>query len=121
MKAKFSFDNKKVLLRERKKHTARRVASARYAALSEWVGEGDTPSMVWGDMPSQGGGYPILEGVPRPGLDGGGVYPIPGWRGYPSHVLMVGGTPSQVVAVPWAGLDGGGIPHLRVGGTPAKS
>ena len=34
--------NKKVLLRERKKHTARRVASARYAALS----------------PNGGGGYP---------------------------------------------------------------
>ena len=45
--------NKKVLLRERKRHTARHVASARYAAL---------PSVcVWGG------------GVPQPGLDGGGV------------------------------------------------
>ena len=30
--------NKKVLLRERKSHTARRVASARYAALSNGGG-----------------------------------------------------------------------------------
>ena len=36
--------HKKVLLRERKRHTARRVASARYAALSR----GDTPSQVRG-------------------------------------------------------------------------
>ena len=42
--------NKEVLLRERKRHTARRVASARYAGLS----------------PDGGGG-----GVPHAGLDGG--------------------------------------------------
>ena len=48
--------NKKVLLRERKRHTARRVGSAHYAALSRGA-------------------------VPRPGLDGGGGYPIPGQGG----------------------------------------
>ena len=43
--------NKKVFLRERKRHTSRRVASARYADLSR---EGGTLSQVRG-----GGGYPI--------------------------------------------------------------
>ena len=42
--------NKKVLLRERKRHTARRVASARYAALCNGGG---------GVNPSQVGGYPV--------------------------------------------------------------
>ena len=42
-------DNKKVLLRERKRHTARRVASARYAG----VGGGEVPH------PVMVGGYPI--------------------------------------------------------------
>ena len=89
-----------------------------------------TPSQVWG------------RGVPWPGLDGGGGYPIPGlgWEGYciprstlvrsgsegevprsgldngmgyPGHVWMVGGTPSQGWGVPQPGLDGGGYP-----GTP---
>ena len=37
-------NDKKVLLRERKRDTARRVASARYAALSHgWEGTSDTP------------------------------------------------------------------------------
>ena len=71
--------NKKVLLRERKRHTACRVGSARYAALS-----------------SGWGGYPIpgLGGIPWPGLDGEG-YPIPGWGypGYPHHPDLAGGTP----------------------------
>ena len=34
------FRNKKVLLRERKRHTARRIASARYSALSPGGGGG---------------------------------------------------------------------------------
>ena len=57
------FVNKKVLLREHKRHTARRVASARFAD--------------WG-------------GVPHPILDGGGVPSTPrprsGWRGTPSNL-----------------------------------
>ena len=44
--------NKKVLLRERKRHTARRLASARYAALSvSWRrGRGVAHSVLDGGM-----------------------------------------------------------------------
>ena len=54
--------HKKVLLRERKRHTARRIASARYADLS----------------PDGGGGYPIQtwDGVPPPRLDLGWGTPL---------------------------------------------
>ena len=41
--------NKKVPLRERKRHTARRVASARYAALSHHPHH---PDLGWGTIPS---------------------------------------------------------------------
>ena len=58
--------NKKVLLRKRKRHTARRVASARYAALSN------------------GGG-----GVPHPVLDRGITHPVL-VRGVP-HLVLAGG------------------------------
>ena len=61
--------NKKVLLRERKRHIARRVASTRYAALS----------------PDGGGGYPHLvlhRGTPTPIQFWWRVPPI-GWMGYP--------------------------------------
>ena len=83
--------NKKVL-RERKRHTSRYVASARYAALSpDWGGGGrGTPSQAGpgggegqGCTPSQvlvGGGCPIqswMGGVPHPRLGGG--YPIQSW------------------------------------------
>ena len=84
-------NNKKVLLRERKRHTASRVASARYAALC-----------------NGGGGYPI---------SGRGGYPVSGlWLGgTPSQVggvphLRSGGTPSQV----WGGTMGT-PPDLRWG------
>ena len=70
--------NKKVLLRERKRHTARRVASTCYVALSsDWGG---------------GGGYLIqsLMGNPHPVPGGGGGYPgvhhsysIWTWNGVP--------------------------------------
>ena len=66
--------NKKVLLRERKRHTARRIASTRCAALSnpDLVGGvpgpmsgGDTQSQVWREYPDPGpGGYLV------PGLGG---------------------------------------------------
>ena len=67
--------NKKVLLRERKRHTARRVASARYAG-----GEGGTPSS------HDGGGYPIQSwwggGVPHP------VMVVPKYKYYlPSYYV----------------------------------
>ena len=71
--------NKKVLLRERKTHTARRVVSARYAALSNvWVG-GDTP-------------YPGYPPPSRPGL-GSPPHPRPG-MGYPSPSRPGWGSPN---------------------------
>ena len=82
----FLIQYKKVLLRERKRHTARPVASVRSAVLS-WLG-----GCVGG-----GGGYPILtclRGVPHPG-----VPPILTWPG--------GGTPSS------PDLARGGIPLPR--------
>ena len=94
--------NKKVLLRERKRHTARRVSSARYAG-------GGTPSQVQGVPRPRSGGVPCPRfqgvshprsgGYPVPGLGG---YPIPGSRGYPIPGLG---------EYPIPGLDGGGVPH----------
>ena len=81
--------NKKVLLRERKNHTARRVASTRCAALSN-------PDLVSGGLPS-----PRSGGVPSP-RSGGGV-PSPRSRGVPGP--RSGGYP----------MPGPGVPHL---GTP---
>ena len=63
-----SYTNKKVLLRERKRHTARCVASARYGGV--------------------GGGTPSTYSGGRAG------YPIQSWWGVP-HPVMVGGTPSS--------------------------
>ena len=76
--------NNKVLLRERKRHTARRVASARYAALSpdERGGGGCThPVLDWG-------GYTIccVASACYAG-GGGGIYPIQSWWGV-SHPVM---------------------------------
>ena len=54
-----NYKNKKVLLRERKRHIARHVASARYTALSPG-GDGEVP-------------YPVLEGgIPHPRSGWGG-------------------------------------------------
>ena len=85
--------NKKVLLRERKRHTARRVASACYAGeggfsiQSWWGGGGGTPS-------SHGGGYPIQVMVGgTPSSHGGGTPSTPhhpdlaGGRGGPSYYV----------------------------------
>ena len=75
-------------------------------------------------QPGLDGGYPsqvlMVEGVPRPGLDGevpqpgldggGGTLARSGWWGAtPSQVWMVGW------GVPWPGLDGGGLPPARSG------
>ena len=74
-----STKNKKVLLRERKRHTARRVTSARSADLFReypiltWL-EGGTPVMSWP------GGYPSM-GYPQPGQR----YPLPGTGVSPSQ------------------------------------
>ena len=84
------FLNNKVLLRERKRHTARRVASTRHA-----VPVGVPPS-------------------PCPDLDRGGGVPHPAdWgRGYP-FLVMEGGTPPILT---WD-LDRG-VPHPADRGVP---
>ena len=105
-----SYVNKKVLLRERKRHTARRVASARYAALS-----------------SGWGGYPIPGwGVPQSGLDGG-WYPPPHHPDQgtpPHHTNLAGGGDSPLPSrpgmghPPWLGYP---PPPSRPGqGTPPR-
>ena len=84
---------KKVLLRERKRHTARRVASTHYAVpvggtspLSwdlTWTVGYLLPRPGWGRrVPHPRSGYGG-RGTPFPGLDGG--YPLPrsGWRDTP--------------------------------------
>ena len=87
-----NYDNKKVLLCERKRHTARRVASAPYAGwggypIQSWWGR-VYPIQSWEGTPIQswwGGGTPSShggEGVPHPVMVGGG-YPIQSWWGYP--------------------------------------
>ena len=91
--------NKTVLLRERKTHTARCVASTHYAVP---VGVPPCP----GAWPGWGGGYPI------PGVDGG--YHLPrSWQGVPpSQVWMRG------VSTHFPGLDEGVPPsQVWMGGT----
>ena len=76
--------NKKVLLRERKRHTDRRLAS--------------TPSVV---LTGGGGGYPItgqggirIQGTPR--IQGWmGVPPVQGWMGVPPHLDLAGVPPPR--------------------------
>ena len=101
-KMHFYLWNKKVLLRERKRHTACHVASTRCAALSN-------PDLVWGGTQSQvlGEGYPIPgqgEGIPCPRSGGD--------SGYPPHLDLGWGTPPTWT---WDGVP----PHLDLGwGTP---
>ena len=84
--------NKKVLLRECKRHTAHRIASARYATLSNGWGGYPIQSWWWG-----------VPGVPpspsRPGW---------GYPGYPHHPDLGWGTPTQT----WEGVP---PPPLRPG------
>ena len=111
-----NYANKKVLLRERKRHTARRVSSARYAGGGYPIpGLGGTPSQVWG------GGYPIpglVEGHPVPGLGitlsqvrgaphpRSGGYPIPGLGAVPLSQVWPGGTQTWdgVPPLTWDGV-----------------
>ena len=98
-----TFPNKKVLLRERKRHTARRVVS--------------TPSVVLPGYPPQAGYPPILTWL------GGGV-PDQGtpWPGYPPGQ----GTPPARVppsqGTPWSGYPPSwtwqGTPRLDLAGYP---
>ena len=95
--------NKKVLLRDRKRHTARRVASTRSAVL---VGR------RWG-YPS-----PILNGKVSQSCPGwGGGYPILTWTGGMAVLSWLGGTPvlslmdgAPVLGSPKPGL---GYPQAR--------
>ena len=90
------FKKKKVLLRERKRHTARRVVS--------------TPSVVLPGYPPWGwGGYPDLGTPPR------GGYPPPLGRGTrtwvpPGGYLDLGGYPDPPGGVPGPGYPPGQVP-----------
>ena len=70
-------ENKKVLLRERKRHTARHVASTSVVLSREGY-----PIPGWWGTPSQDGGYP------HPGMG----YPCPNPAGGVPHPRTVGGT-----------------------------
>ena len=105
--------NKKVLLRERKRHTARCVANTRYVVLTGYPPGGGTRS---GTPPPPGG---VPSQVPPPGGVSGyppGGYPVrypPG--GYPVRYPPRGGTrtprgvPGQV---PPGGVPGPPLPPL---------
>ena len=100
--------HKKVLLRERKRHTARHLASARYAALSN---DGGFPIQSWT------GGYSI------PGLDEG-AYPIQFWMGYPrgTPVQTWDGYPPSKPGTGYSPMNWMEYPHLDLGwGTPSTS
>ena len=84
-------NHKKVLLRERKRHTARHIESARYARGVPH------PVMVVGYPSSHGGGvpHPLMRISPTIQTWPGG-YPIQSWWGWVPHPVMMGvGTPSS--------------------------
>ena len=100
--------NKKVLLRERKRHTARRVVSTPSVVLPGYPprggvpGPGYPPGGVWvPPTPPPQGGYPDL-GTP-PGGGGGG--------GYLTRVPPLGGTQT------WVPPRGGYLTWVPPGGT----
>ena len=109
--------NKKVLLRERKRHTARRVANA----LSVGWGWG------WGGTPSSHDGgevpYPVMVGkVPHPVMVVGGYPRVPppsrpGQGRYtPHHPDLAGGYPPTIQT--WSGEGYPHHPDLAWGVTP---
>ena len=117
-----TLENNKVRLRERKRHTARLVASTLYTDLSPGGGGGDpTQSWMGGGDPIQswtGGyhiqswmrGYPLQDqdggtlGSPCPDLGWGHTLPLSagwdtpclelGWMGYPSPIRIWDGVSS---------------------------
>ena len=105
--------NKKVLLRERKRHTTRRVASA---AMLGGVGY---PVPGLGGYPIPGlGGVPHPRGVPSPRSGG---YPIPGPGGVPHPDLGWGTPPARLgMGYPpdqtWDGIP----PRPEMGYPPCK-
>ena len=121
--------NKKVLLRERKRHTARCEASARYAGggrgypIQSWWGEGlphpvmvgvPHPVMVGGTPSSHGGGYPIQSCW---GGTLGPPYHLPSPWGYPPPSRPGWGVPPPTIQT-WPGVPP--TPHHPdlAGGTP---
>ena len=106
---------KKVLLRERKRHIARRVVSTRFAALSRGRGGYPYSVLTWGDY-----AHPVLMGgggVTHPVLNwgGGGTPYWPGRRTPPPPHHQTGwGNPTLIrldgVPPPLVGLDGGTAP-----------
>ena len=113
--------NKTVLLRKRKRHTARRVASTRYAAPvggnpSPILGsdlnrgvipcQGVPPCQVGVHLPRQG--VPLPRGVPTPYL----------WRGYPSPTWTLVPLPGPGKGVP-PGPEKG-VPHQWMGYPPHR-
>ena len=120
-----SIHNKKVLLRESKRHTTCCVASAHCADQSPDRGKGWYPIPSW----TRGGGTPSRHGqgrVPQPVLDRG--YPIQScmWGtsssldgGVPQGtpiLILDGGTPHQSAG--WGPDLGWGTPHLDLGWDP---
>ena len=92
------FFNKKVLLREHKRHTAYRVASARYAAIQSWWGGGGYPRYPPHTIQTRLGGCP---GYPPPSRPGRGYprYPFPPSRlgmGYPPTIQTWLGVPPTI-------------------------
>ena len=82
--------NKKVILRERKKHTVRHVASTRFAEMSpDWGGRVPHPVLDRG-VPHQvlTRGYPPSAGWGTPCLDLGWGTPIQTWDGVPPFSRM---------------------------------
>ena len=98
------FTNKKVLLFERKRHTARRVSNTQCAALSGHGGvplpgqDGVPPARQpgWGTPPGQGGvpASPSYDGIPPPSWPRWGNFVQThrhGWKHYLPHPLDAGG------------------------------
>ena len=93
------YENKKVLLRERKRHIDRGISSTPSAVLFQ----GGYPIPSWGGgTPLLAGGYPIM-GTPFPILTWLGWYSIPGWgEGYGCTPLWKGhGTSWSIVGWRW--------------------
>ena len=86
--------NKKVLLRKRKRHTARHVASTPYVVLTGYPSQGRVPPILtW-----PGGPYLVTpqqgtprQGTPLPGYPPGAGYPP--WAGYPPQLDLAGYPP----------------------------
>ena len=113
--------DKKVLLRERKRHTALRVVSA---SFPDGWGRGGTPSNLgWGGVP--GNPLLILDGVPpsaewgtpHPDLEWGYLPSRPGWGTPPLSGPEMGypPPPSAEWGIPHPDLGWGTTPNLDLG------